>query len=362
MRQRAATFDVAWKVRMRTDELDFDLPPDLIAQVPAGERTQSRLMHYRRADRSIAHRRFDELPSLLRAGDLLVFNDARVIPARFTLQKPTGGLVEGLFLSQRAAGQWNVLLKNLGPVTTTTELRFVNASDISVHIIEHGADGQHLIAVSSAEPAIELLHRIGRMPLPPYIKRHKQHDDRDDLDRDRYQTVFARVEGSIAAPTAGLHFTPELLQAIERAGVQRITITLDVGLGTFKPVTAERLEDHAMHVEHYRISSEAADALNRAKSAQRRIIAVGTTSARVLETQPYGKPFEERSAETGILIHPPYDWRHVTGLVTNFHLPRSTLVALVAALIGLDEQRRAYREAIEHRYRFFSYGDAMFIE
>jgi S-adenosylmethionine:tRNA ribosyltransferase-isomerase len=308
------------------------------------------------------HRKFDELPSLLRAGDLLVFNDARVIPARFTLKKQTGGLVEGLFLSQRATGQWNVLLKNLGPVTSGTELRFTDAPEVSVRIIERGSEGQHLIQVSSDEPAIELLHRIGRMPLPPYIKRAKEHDDRDDLDRDRYQTVFSKAEGSIAAPTAGLHFTPELLQALDRAGVQRTPITLDVGLGTFKPVSADRLEDHSMHVEHYRISRDAAEALNAAKSQKRRIIAVGTTSARVLESQPEDRAFEERSDETGILISPPHRWKHVDALVTNFHLPRSTLVALVAALIGLDEQRRAYREAIEQRYRFFSYGDAMLIE
>jgi S-adenosylmethionine:tRNA ribosyltransferase-isomerase len=198
------------------------------------------------------------------------------------------------------------------------------------------------------------------MPLPPYIKRAKQHDERDDLDRDRYQTVFAQSEGSIAAPTAGLHFTTELLDELDGMAVQRATVTLDVGLGTFKPVTAERIEDHAMHVEHYRISREAADALNRAKLEQRRIIAVGTTSARGLESQD--EVFIERESETGILIHPPYRWKHVDALITNFHLPRSTLIALVAALIGLDEQRRVYAEAIAQRYRFFSYGDAMFIE
>ncbi|CAN5618485.1 tRNA preQ1(34) S-adenosylmethionine ribosyltransferase-isomerase QueA [soil metagenome] len=347
---------------MRTDELDFDLPPDLIAQVPASDRAASRLMHYRRADRSIAHRLFAELPSLLRAGDLLVFNDARVIPARFTLRKETGGLVEGLFLSQRATNEWAVLLKNLGPIRSDTELRFAQAPDVVVRILERGGEGQHRIAVSTDESAVDFLHRIGRMPLPPYIKRRKERDDRDEMDRDRYQTVFARAEGSIAAPTAGLHFTPELLAAVDLAGAERATVTLDVGLGTFKPVTAERIEDHAMHVERYRLSREAADALNRAKSQRRRIIAVGTTSARVLESQPEDRPFEERTGETGILIHPPYRWKHVEALLTNFHLPRSTLIALVAAMIGLEEQRRVYREAIEQRYRFFSYGDAMLID
>jgi S-adenosylmethionine:tRNA ribosyltransferase-isomerase len=345
---------------MRTAELDFHLPQELIAQVPANDRAASRLLHYRRADRSIAHRSFADLPSLLRAGDLLVFNDARVIPARFTLRKATGGVVEGLFLSQRAVNEWNVLLKNLGPVNDATELQFVDAPEVIVRIIERGREGQHVIEVSTDQNAIEFLHRIGRMPLPPYIKRAKQHDERDDLDRDRYQTVFAQSEGSIAAPTAGLHFTPTLLNQLDRAGVERAAITLDVGLGTFKPVTAERIEDHAMHVESYRISRDVAEVLNRAKSEHRRIIAVGTTSARVLESQD--RVFEERSAQTGILIHPPYEWKYVDALITNFHLPRSTLIALVAAMMGLDEQQRVYTEAIEQRYRFFSYGDAMLIE
>ena len=347
---------------MKTDDLDFHLPPELIAQLPAGDRASSRLLHYRRDNRSIAHRQFSDLPSLLRTGDVLVFNDARVIPARFTLRKPTGGLVEGLFLSQRATDQWSVLLKNLGPVTRETELAFVDSPEVSVHVVERGIEGQHVIAVSTNESALDFLHRVGRMPLPPYIKRAKQHDERDELDRDRYQTVFAKAEGSIAAPTAGLHFTPALLEQLDQLGVHRTTITLDVGLGTFKPVTADRIEDHAMHVERYRMSREAADALNLAKAQRRRIVAIGTTSARVLESQPIDRPFEEKSDETGILIHPPYRWKHVDALITNFHLPRSTLIALVAALVGLDEQRRIYRTAIEERYRFFSYGDAMFVD
>jgi S-adenosylmethionine:tRNA ribosyltransferase-isomerase len=245
-------------------------------------------------------------------------------------------------------------------VTQQTELRFVDSPDVIARIIERGAEGRHTIAVSTDEPPIDFLRRVGRMPLPPYIKRAKQHDERDDLDRDRYQTVFAQSEGSIAAPTAGLHFTPTLLNQLDRAGVERAAITLDVGLGTFKPVTAERIEDHAMHVESYRISRDVAEVLNRAKSEHRRIIAVGTTSARVLESQD--QVFKERSAQTEILVHPPYEWKHVDALITNFHLPRSTLIALVAAMMGLEEQRRVYREAIAQRYRFFSYGDAMLIE
>ena len=348
---------------MRTDELDFHLPPELIAQSPAPDRGASRLLHYRRDDRSIAHRHFADLPSLLRRGDLLVFNDARVVPARFTLRKDTGGRVEGLFIGQTAPRRWNVLLRNVGSTARPDAvLRFVDAPEVTARIIGHREGGEHVIEVSTDEPATAILERVGRMPLPPYIKRDKEHDPRDEADRERYQTVYARSAGSIAAPTAGLHFTPALLAELDAAGVERASVTLDVGLGTFKPVTAERVEDHVMHVETYRISPETADALNRAKREGRRVIAVGTTTARVMESQPEDQPFGAKAGSTGILIAPPYRWKHVGALVTNFHLPRSTLIALVAAMIGLEEQRRAYAVAICERYRFFSYGDAMLIE
>ncbi|MGH7215138.1 MAG: tRNA preQ1(34) S-adenosylmethionine ribosyltransferase-isomerase QueA [Tepidisphaeraceae bacterium] len=348
---------------MRTDDLDFHLPPELIAQSPAPERAASGLLHYQRDAKTIAHRRFSDLPSLLRPGDLLVVNDARVVPARFTLRKVTGGRVEGLFLEEESPRRWRVLLRNLGPATPgATRLTFAEAPDVQVTIEERHEEGEWLITVASAEPALVLLARVGRMPLPPYIRRDKDHDARDDQDRDRYQTVYARAAGSIAAPTAGLHFTPELLAALEARGVERTFVTLHVGLGTFKPVTADTLEEHPMHAEAYTIAPEAADSINRAKREGRRVIAVGTTSARVLESQPGDHPFEPKTAETSIFIYPAYAWRHVDALVTNFHLPRSTLVALVAAMVGLDEQRRIYRAAIEERYRFFSYGDAMLIE
>jgi S-adenosylmethionine:tRNA ribosyltransferase-isomerase len=199
------------------------------------------------------------------------------------------------------------------------------------------------------------------MPLPPYIKRGKEGDPLDEMDRERYQTVYANLAGSVAAPTAGLHFTPELLQQLRSRGVETASVTLHVGMGTFKPVTAETLEEHGMHREAYTISADAAAAINRAKSAGRRIVAVGTTATRVLESQPAGE-ISAGSAETGILIYPPYDWKHVGAMVTNFHLPHSTLIALVAAFIGLDQQRRVYREAIEQKYRFFSYGDTSLLE
>jgi S-adenosylmethionine:tRNA ribosyltransferase-isomerase len=345
---------------MRTDDLDFHLPPELIAQAPAAERAESRLLHYRRDDRSIMHRRFAELPTLLRRGDLLVFNDAQVIPARFMLRKETGGLVEGLFLGQPRETRWHVLLRNLG--RGGGPLTFVGDETRTANVVRVGEGGEYEIEVDGDEPALAVLQRIGRMPLPPYIKREKGSDARDVADRERYQTVYARTPGAVAAPTAGLHFTDALMRQLEMAGVERAFVTLHVGIGTFRPVTADTLEAHDMHSEAYTISPESAAAINRAKSGGRRVIAVGTTSARVLESQPAGEPIAPRTAETAIFIYPPYEWRHVDALITNFHLPRSTLIALVAAMIGLDEQRRLYRLAIEQRYRFFSYGDGMLIE
>jgi S-adenosylmethionine:tRNA ribosyltransferase-isomerase len=241
-------------------------------------------------------------------------------------------------------------------------LRFDAAPDLTAVVTEKHEAGEYVTQVSTPEPALQALARLGRMPLPPYIKREKVHDPRDQADLDRYQTVYAKTPGAVAAPTAGLHFTPALFEQLDRLGVERTFVTLHVGLGTFKPVNANTLEGHAMHSESYEISTEAAAALNRAKEAGRRIIAVGTTAARVLESQPADQPITPKHADTSIFIYPPYRWRHVDALITNFHLPRSTLIALVAALMTLDEQRRAYREAIDHRYRFFSYGDAMFIE
>jgi S-adenosylmethionine:tRNA ribosyltransferase-isomerase len=346
---------------MRTDDLDFNLPPALIAQTPAPDRAASRLLHHRKADRSISHRRFADLPALLRPGDLLVFNDTRVLPARFMLRKPAGGAVETLFLSESSPNQWRVMLKNAGPGIGMT-LTFDRDPALTATISEKHEAGEYTLVVKTGDPAMTVLQRIGRMPLPPYIRRDKSNDPRDTEDRERYQTIYARAPGAVAAPTAGLHFTPQILTELEQRGVERSFITLHVGPGTFKPVTVDRLEDHRMHSESYEITPNAAAALNRAKSQRRRIIAVGTTSARVLESQPVDRPFEPKSAQTDIFIYPPYAWKQVDALVTNFHLPRSTLIALVAAMTGLEEQRRIYAQAIREKYRFFSYGDAMLIE
>jgi S-adenosylmethionine:tRNA ribosyltransferase-isomerase len=342
-----------------SSELDFHLPPELIAQAPTPDRTASRLLCYRRDDRSITHRHFSDLPAVLRKGDLLVLNDARVTPARFMFRKVTGGLIEGLFLGQAGPRRWNVLLKNLGAYRG--ELALVEEPSITATVAQMGEGGECELEVAGDEPAIAVLARVGRMPLPPYIKRARGHDDRDDADRDRYQTVYAREPGSVAAPTAGLHFTPALFDRLAAMGVEKAFVTLHVGLGTFKPVSADRLEEHKMHSEAYSLSSGTAATVNRAKAEGRRVIAVGTTAARVLESQPPGD-LKPTSGETSIFIYPPYQWRHVKAMITNFHLPKSTLIALVAALVGLGEQRRIYAEAIRQRYRFFSYGDAMMVE
>jgi S-adenosylmethionine:tRNA ribosyltransferase-isomerase len=278
------------------------------------------------------------------------------------LKKSTGGLIEGLYLSQQPGGSWRVLLKNVGPEPVGKTLTFADAPEVCIAITGQHEEGEFSVQVNPpAAAAVELLQRVGRMPLPPYIKREKHHDERDEFDRGRYQTVYAKRPGSVAAPTAGLHFTAELMKELEARGVERTFVTLHVGMGTFRPVTSDTLEGHRMHSEAYSISDVAAAAINRAKREGRRLIAVGTTAARVLESQDAGEIVAKRG-ETRIFIYPPYRWSHVQGLVTNFHLPRSTLIALVAAFVGLEEQRRIYGVAIEQKYRFFSYGDAMLVE
>ena len=349
---------------MRADELDFELPPELIAQEPAADRAASRLLHYRSSDQTATHRRFTDLPTLLKKSDLLVFNNTRVLPARFGLRKSTGGFIEGLFLLEISSGHWRVLLKNIGPVREPIVLWFLKDSSVSMTVHSKTAQGEYEVFISSDLPAATLLEKIGRMPLPPYIRRGRESDDRDDLDLQRYQTVFSEKipAGSVAAPTAGLHFNKGSMQQLEAAGIQIAYITLNVGMGTFKPVSTETLEEHVMHSESYSISGETADALNDARRNGRRIVSVGTTVTRVLESQPTEMPFVAKEGQTNIFIYPPYQWKHIGAMITNFHLPRSTLIALVAARIGMNEQRRLYKLAIENQYRFFSYGDAMLLE
>lgn len=346
---------------MRVDDLDYELPPELIAQAPATERSASRLLHYRRGDREFGHRSFSDLPGLLLAGDLLVMNDARVTPARFTLVKPTGGRVEGLFVEQRSAERAFVMLKNLGPVKPEAWLNFQRDPAAALRVVQRLEGGVVEVEVRGGRPLTEVLEAIGRMPLPPYIRRERGSDERDASDSQRYQTVYANTPGSIAAPTAGLHFTPEVFAALDARRIERAFVTLHVGLGTFKPIEVDDLSQHPMHVERYELSATACEAINRAVRERRRLVVVGTTTARVLETQPPGD-LTPHVGETRLLISPPYEWKRVGALITNFHQPRSTLIALVAAFVGLEEQRRIYREAIAQRYRFFSYGDAVLIE
>ena len=346
---------------MRTDDLDFHLPPELIAQQPANNRTDARLMVYHHAPGRIEHRHVRDLPELLSPSDFLVVNNTAVTPARFTVLKPTGGRLEGLWISTDAEPphrNGRVLLKGLGKFEPGVKLTFER--DPSAYLIvrdKHPADGY---AVEASENLTALVERLGRMPLPPYIKRSKGRDERDQFDRQRYRTVFDRTGHSVAAPTAGLHFDEALLAQLSGRGVGLGSVNLEVGLGTFKPVEAEDLSRHEMHSERWIITPEDAESLNAARSAGKRIIAVGTTVCRTLESQPPGE-FQAGSGDTNLLIQPPYDFKHVGALMTNFHLPRSTLLALVSAFIGLEQQRELYRVAIEEKYRFFSYGDAMLL-
>lgn len=296
---------------MRTDELDFDLPDELIAQTPSEERSDSRLLHYARADGEIHHRVFSDFADLLRPSDLLVFNDSKVIPARFALRKTTGGLIEGLFLSEPASGQWLAPLRDLGPAKKGTSLIFDGDASIQATVIDNLGQGEFLLEISDKSPALRLLATLGRMPLPPYIKRDKLRDGRDEQDRRRYQTVYAASPGAVAAPTAGLHFTTDLLDRLDAKGMERIMVTLHVGIGTFKPITAETLEMHEMHRETFSIDSAAADSLDQARRDNRRIVAIGTTSARVLESHTDDRPFAAGSGSTSIFIYPPYRWKHV---------------------------------------------------
>jgi len=350
---------------VRVSEFDFDLPPDLIAQAPPSERGRSRLMRLDRVSGDVTHGVFGDLPGLLRAGDLLVLNDTRVFPARLLgRREPGGGAVECLLVARldTAPGEerWRALVSPGARVGVGTRLVFDGPGGrLEGEVVERRDSGRIVrLATPDGSPVMAAIERLGHMPLPPYIKRPDEASDRE-----RYQTVFARHNGSVAAPTAGLHFTPETLAALDRAGVERTTITLHVGYGTFQPVRSEFVADHRMGYEAYEVGADAAAALSRARAEGRRVVAVGTTSTRTLESltiQPDGR-IAPGSGETGLFIAPGYAFRVVDGLVTNFHVPRSSLLMLVSAFAGVEATRHAYREAIAARYRFYSYGDAMLI-
>lgn len=346
---------------------DFDYPLDksLIAQDPLERRDRSRLMVMSRRDAAISHHLFAELPRLLRAGDLLVLNDTRVIPARFHCRRPSGGRIEGLFCREEAAGRWEVLLKGATRCRDGERLALERIEGVELVLTGDLGHGRWTVSVNPPRQAVEVLNRAGMTPLPPYIRGGREHAG----DRERYQTVYAAAPGAVAAPTAGLHFTPALLEELSAHGIGQAYLTLHVGLGTFNPVKAEELAAHKMHAEWYDLPAATAEALNSARAKGGRIVAVGTTTLRVLETAAAtGDLFAAGKGWTDIFIYHPYCFRAVDALVTNFHLPRSTLLMLVAAFCspgdenGLPAILRAYAAAAERRYRFFSYGDAMLIE
>ena len=341
---------------MNTKDFDFDLPEELIAQTPLEVRDASRLLILDRKKRTLTDSHFDSILDQLQPGDALVMNNTRVLPARLHGQKPdTHGHVELLLLKNTQGDQWEVLAKPAKRLRVGAKIEFGDGRLLAT-VVEELEQGGRIVEFSYDGIFLEVLESLGEMPLPPYI--HEKLEDRE-----RYQTVYAKENGSAAAPTAGLHFTEDLLQKIEDKGVHLVYLTLHVGLGTFRPVSVDNLDEHEMHSEYYQFSQEAADTLNQVKAKGGRVVAVGTTSIRTLET--IGNKFDGQlkadAGWTNIFIKPGYEFKVVDAFSTNFHLPKSTLVMLVAAFAGREFVLEAYRHAVEERYRFFSFGDAMFL-
>lgn len=339
---------------MKTSDFDYELPPELIAQTPLERRDGSRLMTLDKATGEVGHRHFYDLPSLLRAGDCLVLNDSRVLPARLIGHRESGGAAEVLLLTDKGDRTWECLVRPGRKLREGAKVIFGDGM-LTAEITKVLPDGNRLVRFAYKGIFLEVLERLGKMPLPPYIKEELQ-------DRERYQTVYSKEVGSAAAPTAGLHFTKKLLKQVEDMGVKVCYVTLHVGLGTFRPVAEEELEEHDMHSEFCVISQETADIINQTKENGGRVICVGTTSCRTLESWAgEDGTMKASSGWTNIYIYPGYRFKVMDALVTNFHLPQSTLIMLVSALAGREHVLAAYREAVKERYRFFSFGDAMFI-
>ncbi|MBE7001983.1 MAG: tRNA preQ1(34) S-adenosylmethionine ribosyltransferase-isomerase QueA [Ruminococcaceae bacterium] len=339
---------------MKTHDFWYDLPEELIAQTPLQQRDASRLLVLDRKSGSVAHKHFYDVLDYLNPGDCLVMNDSRVLPARLLGNRPTGGAVELLLLKDLGDKKWECLAKPGRKLLEGQNVIFGDGK-LTATVVEVKEDGNRIVEFHYDGIFLEVLEQLGKMPLPPYIREELQ-------DSERYQTVYSREIGSAAAPTAGLHFTNELLEKIRQKGIQTAFVTLHVGLGTFRPVKAENIHDHHMHAELCMISKETADLLNATKQAGGRIICVGTTSCRTLESLVNDDgTFEEGAKWTEIFIYPGYQFKAMNGLITNFHLPESTLVMLVSAFAGREHVLSAYEQAVQQRYRFFSFGDAMLI-
>ena len=339
---------------MKTSDFNFELPEELIAQTPLERRDSSRLLTLNKNTGAVGHHHFYDLPDFLRPGDCLVLNDSRVLPARLIGHRPTGGTCEVLLLVDRGEGCWECLVRPGKKLRTGAQIIF-GQGQLTATIERELEDGKRLVQFHYQGIFLEILEELGKMPLPPYIKAELENQE-------RYQTVYSKVVGSAAAPTAGLHFTPELLDNIQEMGVKVCYVTLHVGLGTFRPVKAEDIRDHEMHSEFCMISQETADIINETKRNGGRVICVGTTSCRTIESfAAEDGTMTQRSGWTNIFIYPGYRFKVLDALVTNFHLPQSTLIMLVSALAGREHVLNAYQEAVKEKYRFFSFEDAMFI-
>lgn len=351
---------------MLLSEYDYDLPEELIAQMPADKRENSKMMVLNRKDRTISHKHFYDIVDLIEPNTLLVMNNTKVLPARLIGYKDTGAKIEVFLLKSVENSEngclWDVLIKPSKRVKPDTVIKI--SDELSVKALKRlEENGEWLVElIYEGENVLDVLHRNGQIPLPPYIERKIPNEDLKKLDFERYQTVYAKDEGSVAAPTAGLHFTKEILEKLQNKGVELAYVTLNVGLGTFRPVQCENVLEHKMHSETFEIFEKASEQINRAKREGRKIVAVGTTTVRTLETayQKFGciKPCHDHSE---LFIYPPFEFKVIDNLITNFHLPKSTLLMLVSALAGKDFIFEAYKEAIENNYRFFSYGDCMYI-
>ena len=339
---------------MDTAQLDYDLPPDLIAQHPCDPRDAARLLVVDRQTGKMQIDVFRNVAQYLPTNACLAMNDTRVIRARLHAQKPTGGTIEIFLLRETEPGTWTALVRPSARVKPGTQVTI--AETVRAHIEEVLPEGRRRVRFNQPN-VLELLESIGEIPLPPYI--HRDHPESSDLTR--YQTIYANASGAVAAPTAGLHFTPEVFASLDAAGIQRTTLTLHVGYGTFRPITVDRLEDHIVDTEEYEVSAATAAQLNATRTAGHNVVAVGTTSARTLETLYRNGVYHSGHGMTGLYIHPPYTFQAVDALQTNFHLPRSSLLALICAFAGNDLILEAYRLAIRERFRFYSYGDAMLI-